>query len=147
MPKMRVMQVTQPKGHFELIEREIPEPAAGRGRIKVQACGICHSDSLVKERAFPGLKPFAPGQTAAADTSNGIEPAQTAEPQEVCVRSMQDGAVLKGEGRELGVSHEVSRRAKRLQQLEHLRHVIGPRLQNLHDRLCLPGADVLRGDS
>jgi D-arabinose 1-dehydrogenase-like Zn-dependent alcohol dehydrogenase len=46
MSKMRVVQVTRPKGPLELVEREIPEPAAGSVRIKVQACGICHSDSV-----------------------------------------------------------------------------------------------------
>ena len=42
--KMRVVQVAAPKGPFQLVEREIPEPGPGTVRIKVQACGICHSD-------------------------------------------------------------------------------------------------------
>ena len=49
MPTMRVVQVSKPGGPFELVEREIPEPGAGSVRIKVQACGICHSDSLTME--------------------------------------------------------------------------------------------------
>jgi D-arabinose 1-dehydrogenase-like Zn-dependent alcohol dehydrogenase len=62
MPKMRAAQITRPSGPFELVEREIPEPAAGQVRIKVQACGICHSDSLVKEGQWPGLEyPRVPG--------------------------------------------------------------------------------------
>src|SRR5260221_237429 len=62
MSKMRVAQVSRPKGPFEIVEREIPEPSAGSVRIKVQACGICHSDSLVKEGALPGLQyPRVPG--------------------------------------------------------------------------------------
>src|SRR5882672_4825045 len=62
MSKMRVVQVTQPNGPFELVEREIPEPASGQVRIKVEACGICHSDSLVKEGAMPGIQyPRVPG--------------------------------------------------------------------------------------
>ena len=66
MSKMRVMQVTQPNGPFELVEREIPEPTAGQVRIKVEACGICHSDSLVKEGAFPGIQyPRVPGHEVA----------------------------------------------------------------------------------
>jgi D-arabinose 1-dehydrogenase-like Zn-dependent alcohol dehydrogenase len=66
MSKMRVAQVTQPKGPFELVEREIPEPAAGEVRIKVQACGICHSDSLTKEGIIPGLQyPRVPGHEVA----------------------------------------------------------------------------------
>ena len=54
MSKMRAVQVTQPNGPFELVEREIPEPAAGHVRLKVEACGICHSDSLTKEGTYPG---------------------------------------------------------------------------------------------
>jgi D-arabinose 1-dehydrogenase-like Zn-dependent alcohol dehydrogenase len=66
MSKMRVAQVTQPKGPFELVEREIPAAAAGEVRIKVQACGICHSDSLVKEGIIPGLQyPRVPGHEVA----------------------------------------------------------------------------------
>jgi len=62
MPKMRVAQISKPGGNFELVERDIPSPAAGQVRIKVQACGICHSDSLVKEGHWPGLQfPRVPG--------------------------------------------------------------------------------------
>lgn len=49
MPKMRAVQVSRAKGSFEIVEREIPTPAAGTVRIRVQACGICHSDSLTHE--------------------------------------------------------------------------------------------------
>jgi D-arabinose 1-dehydrogenase-like Zn-dependent alcohol dehydrogenase len=60
--KMRVAQVARPKGPFEIVERPIPEPPAGWVRIKVQACGICHSDVLVKEGLWPGLQyPRVPG--------------------------------------------------------------------------------------
>jgi D-arabinose 1-dehydrogenase-like Zn-dependent alcohol dehydrogenase len=62
MPKMRVAQIARPGAPFEVIEREIPQPQAGWVRIKVQACGICHSDSLVKEGHWPGLQyPRVPG--------------------------------------------------------------------------------------
>jgi D-arabinose 1-dehydrogenase-like Zn-dependent alcohol dehydrogenase len=62
MSKMRVVQIPHPKGPFELVEREIPEPGAGAVRIKVQACGICHSDSVTKEGTFPGIQyPRVPG--------------------------------------------------------------------------------------
>ncbi len=62
MPKMRVAQIARPGGPFELVEREIPQPAAGQVRIKVQACGICHSDTLVKDGHWPGLQyPRVPG--------------------------------------------------------------------------------------
>lgn len=59
---MRVAQVARPGGAFEIVEREIPQPGAGQVRIKVQACGICHSDSLTKEGHMPGIKyPRVPG--------------------------------------------------------------------------------------
>jgi D-arabinose 1-dehydrogenase-like Zn-dependent alcohol dehydrogenase len=62
MSKMRVVQVSHPNGPFELVERDIPEPGAGAARIKVQACGICHSDSITKEGTFPGIQyPRVPG--------------------------------------------------------------------------------------
>jgi D-arabinose 1-dehydrogenase-like Zn-dependent alcohol dehydrogenase len=65
MPKMRAVQVSSPGGPFELVEREIPDPGAGQIRIKVQACGICHSDSLVKEGHMPGIQyPRVPGHEA-----------------------------------------------------------------------------------
>lgn len=60
--KMRVAQVSRAGGPLEIVERPIPEPPADWVRIKVQACGICHSDSLVKEGQWPGLKyPRVPG--------------------------------------------------------------------------------------
>jgi alcohol dehydrogenase len=62
MPKMRAVQVSKAKGPFEIVERDIPEPSAGSVRIKVQACGVCHSDSLTKEGLLPGMEyPRVPG--------------------------------------------------------------------------------------
>jgi D-arabinose 1-dehydrogenase-like Zn-dependent alcohol dehydrogenase len=62
MPHMRAVQVTSANGPFELFERPIPEPAPGRVRIKVQACGVCHSDAFTKLGAFPGIQyPRVPG--------------------------------------------------------------------------------------
>jgi D-arabinose 1-dehydrogenase-like Zn-dependent alcohol dehydrogenase len=62
MAKMRVVQVPRPNGPLELVERDIPEPQAGTVRIKVQACGVCHSDSETKEGLFPGIQyPRVPG--------------------------------------------------------------------------------------
>src|SRR5262245_23189424 len=49
MATMRVVQVSRPNGPFSVVERPMPAPGPGSVRIKVQACGICHSDSLVKE--------------------------------------------------------------------------------------------------
>lgn len=66
MSNMRVVQVSQPNGPFEIVERETPEPGAGQVRLKVEACGICHSDSLVKEGLWPGLQyPRVPGHEVA----------------------------------------------------------------------------------
>jgi D-arabinose 1-dehydrogenase-like Zn-dependent alcohol dehydrogenase len=66
MAVMRVAQVPRPHGAFEIVERPIPEPGPGTVRIKVHACGICHSDSLTKEGAFPGIQyPRVPGHEVA----------------------------------------------------------------------------------
>src|SRR5690349_18829108 len=62
MAKMRAVQVPRAGGPLELVERNIPEPQPGWVRIKVDACGICHSDSLVKEGQWPGIQyPRVPG--------------------------------------------------------------------------------------
>ena len=62
MPKMRAAQIAKPGGPFEIVEREIPQPGTGQVRIKVQACGVCHSDVMVKEGQWPGLAyPRVPG--------------------------------------------------------------------------------------
>jgi D-arabinose 1-dehydrogenase-like Zn-dependent alcohol dehydrogenase len=63
---MRVVQVSRPNSPFEIVERPIPEPGAGTVRIKVLACGICHSDSVTKEGLFPGIQyPRVPGHEVA----------------------------------------------------------------------------------
>jgi D-arabinose 1-dehydrogenase-like Zn-dependent alcohol dehydrogenase len=62
MPKMRAVQIGSPKGPLEIVEREVPQPGPGLVRIRVQACGVCHSDSLAKEGHWPGLQyPRVPG--------------------------------------------------------------------------------------
>ena len=62
MPSMRAVRVTSANGPFELVERDIPTPTARHVRIKIQACGVCHSDSFTKEGAFPGIQyPRVPG--------------------------------------------------------------------------------------
>src|SRR5438093_6006620 len=66
MAKMKVAQVPKPGADFEIVEREIPNPGAGHVRIKVQACGICHSDSVTKQGLFPGIQyPRVPGHEIA----------------------------------------------------------------------------------
>jgi D-arabinose 1-dehydrogenase-like Zn-dependent alcohol dehydrogenase len=62
MPKMRAVQVARPKGPLEIVERDIPEPGPGTVRIKVQACGICHSDTVTRDGLIPGIQyPRVPG--------------------------------------------------------------------------------------
>jgi D-arabinose 1-dehydrogenase-like Zn-dependent alcohol dehydrogenase len=66
MAKMRIVQVRYANGPFDVVEREIPEPGPGYVRIRVQACGICHSDVLTKEGIRPGIEyPRAPGHEVA----------------------------------------------------------------------------------
>lgn len=66
MARMRVVQVAAPGAPFELVERELPSPGNGEVRIRVQACGVCHSDSFTKEGSFPGIRyPIVPGHEIA----------------------------------------------------------------------------------
>jgi D-arabinose 1-dehydrogenase-like Zn-dependent alcohol dehydrogenase len=63
---MRSVQVSKANGSFEMVEREVPEPSEGQVRIKVQACGICHGDSITKQGLFPEIKyPRVPGHEVA----------------------------------------------------------------------------------
>jgi D-arabinose 1-dehydrogenase-like Zn-dependent alcohol dehydrogenase len=62
MANMRAVQVSRPGGPLELVERPIPEPGPGSVRIKVQSCGICHSDVMTKDGQWPGIiYPRVPG--------------------------------------------------------------------------------------
>ena len=66
MSTMRVVQVTRAKGPLELVERPIPEPGAGSVRVKIEACGVCHSDSVTKDGIWPGIQyPRVPGHEIA----------------------------------------------------------------------------------
>jgi len=67
MPKMmRAVEVPQPGADFKLVERPVPQPGPAQVRIAVEACGICHSDALVKEGHFPGISyPRIPGHEVA----------------------------------------------------------------------------------
>jgi hypothetical protein len=66
MAKMKAVQIPKVRGAFELVERDRPEPESGQVRIKVQACGVCHSDSWAKEGSFPGVHyPVIPGHEIA----------------------------------------------------------------------------------
>ena len=62
MPRMRAVQVKEANGPFELVERDVPSPAPGQVLLKVQACGVCHSDVFTKTGAYPGIEfPRVPG--------------------------------------------------------------------------------------
>src|ERR1700678_2494636 len=66
MPKMRAVQIPRAGGPLEIVERDIPEPGPGMVRIRVQACGICHSDTVTKDGLFPGIQyPRVPGHEVA----------------------------------------------------------------------------------
>jgi D-arabinose 1-dehydrogenase-like Zn-dependent alcohol dehydrogenase len=63
---MKAAQIPKPGADFEIVEREIPKPGPGEVRIKVQACGVCHSDLFTKEGAWPGIQyPRVPGHEVA----------------------------------------------------------------------------------
>ena len=63
---MKAAQIPKAGADFQIVEREIPNPDAGQVRIKVQACGVCHSDVLTKEGAWPGIQyPRVPGHEVA----------------------------------------------------------------------------------
>ena len=63
---MRAVEATGPQGPLKMVEREIPQPGPRQVRIKVQACGLCHSDSMTKDGIWPGITyPRVPGHEIA----------------------------------------------------------------------------------
>ena len=66
MARMKAVQVARPGGDLEVVEREVPEPGPGQVRIRVQACGVCHSDVVTKDGLLPGISyPRVPGHEVA----------------------------------------------------------------------------------
>lgn len=66
MAKMKAVQASKAGAPFEVVERDVPEPGTGQVRIKVEACGVCHSDGFVRAGAFPGMTlPRIPGHEIA----------------------------------------------------------------------------------
>ena len=64
--RMKAAQISKAGGDFQLVERDVPKPSVGEVRVKVEACGVCHSDALVKEGLWPGLQyPRVPGHEIA----------------------------------------------------------------------------------
>jgi len=75
MAKMKVAQVPKPGADFEIVEREIPNPTAGHVRIRVQACGICHSDFITRKGSFGHSISRVPGHEVAGvidDLGSGV---------------------------------------------------------------------------
>src|SRR5215475_3065912 len=66
MANMRVVQVAETNGPLTLVERPVPNPRAGEVSIRVEACGVCHSDAFAKTGSYPGMKyPIIPGHEVA----------------------------------------------------------------------------------
>ena len=95
---MKVAQITKAGADFQIVEREIPKPGAGHVRIKVQACGICHSDVLTKEGAWPGIQyPRVPGHEVAGiidELGAGVSEWKTRQRVGVGWHGGQDGTCL-----------------------------------------------------
>src|SRR5256884_441572 len=98
MPKMKVAQVPKAGGDFEIVEREIPQPGPGQVRIRVQACGVCHSEVFVKEGGWPGLEyPRVPGHEIAGvidAVGSGVTQWKTGQRVGVGWHGGQDGTCL-----------------------------------------------------
>jgi D-arabinose 1-dehydrogenase-like Zn-dependent alcohol dehydrogenase len=98
MAKMKAVQVPKAGADFEIVEREIPQPGPGQVRIRVQACGVCHSDVLTKEGAWPGISyPRVPGHEIAGvidETGPGVTQWQKGQRVGVGWHGGQDGTCL-----------------------------------------------------
>jgi len=98
MAKMKAVQVPKPGADFEVVERDIPEPGPGQVRIRVQACGICHSDVVTKEGLLPGMEyPLVPGHEVAGvidDVGAGVKVWKKGERVGVGWHGGQDGTCL-----------------------------------------------------
>jgi D-arabinose 1-dehydrogenase-like Zn-dependent alcohol dehydrogenase len=98
MAPMTVAQVPRAGADFQIVEREIPKPGAGQVLIKVQACGVCHSDALTKEGEWPGIQyPRVPGHEVAGiidEVGAGVSEWQKGQRVGVGWHGGQDGTCL-----------------------------------------------------
>jgi len=98
MAKTKAVQVPKAGADFQVVEREIPEPGLGQVRIRVQACGVCHSDFVTKEGIFPGISyPRVPGHEVAGVIDKlgpGVTSWKTGERVGVGWHGGQDGTCL-----------------------------------------------------
>jgi D-arabinose 1-dehydrogenase-like Zn-dependent alcohol dehydrogenase len=119
MARMKVARINKPGSNWELVERDIPEPGPGEVRIKVEACGICHSDRFVKEGLWPGLSyPRVPGhEIAGRIDAVGADPSSWKVGQRVgvgwhgghcfhCEACRRGDFILCQSGRVTGISHD-----------------------------------------
>jgi D-arabinose 1-dehydrogenase-like Zn-dependent alcohol dehydrogenase len=95
---MKVVQVPKPGADFDLVEREIPQPGAGQVRIRVQACGVCHSDVVTKDGLLPGMSyPRVPGHEVVGvidEVGQGVKDWKKGERVGVGWHGGQDGTCL-----------------------------------------------------
>jgi len=128
--RMKVAQVSSPGADFEIVERDIPAPDAGYVRIKVQACGVCHSDVLTKEGLWPGIQyPRVPGHEVA-----GV------------IDEVGDGVTAWKAGQRVGVGWHggqdkhlpgvPARRFSQLPEPESLRHQLRRGISAIHGGSC-----------
>jgi D-arabinose 1-dehydrogenase-like Zn-dependent alcohol dehydrogenase len=98
MAMMKTVQVPKAGADFEIVEREIPQPGAGQVRIRVEACGVCHSDVLTKEGSLPGIAyPRVPGHEVAGvidDVGAGVTQCKKGQRVGVGWHGGQDGTCL-----------------------------------------------------
>ena len=98
MAKMKAVQVPKAGADFEIVEREIPQPGPGHVRIRVQACGICHSDVITKDGLLPGITyPRVPGHEVAGvidEVGAGVKGWQKGQRVGVGWHGGQDGTCL-----------------------------------------------------
>src|SRR3954465_13526471 len=67
MATMKMARIPKANGRFEVVDVDIPEPGPGQVRVKVHACGVCHSDSLTGTGAMGNDFPRAPGHEVAGE--------------------------------------------------------------------------------
>jgi D-arabinose 1-dehydrogenase-like Zn-dependent alcohol dehydrogenase len=96
--RMKAVQVPKPGADFELVEREIPTPGPGQARIRIQACGVCHSDVITKDNLLPGISyPRVPGHEIAGvidEIGQGVTGWKTGERVGVGWHGGQDGTCI-----------------------------------------------------
>jgi len=120
--------VPKPGADFEIVEREIPNPTAGHVRIRVQACGICHSDSLVKEGYWPGIQyPRSPGHEVTGvidDVGSGV----------TGWKKGQRGRRRLARRPRTALASRAAAETSPIAQPENLRNQLRWRLSRIHDR-------------